>query len=182
MPDPMSKTCAALRAAAALTVIAVSVTAQAQQSRFSDNLVHLPSVWAGGMVYQVELRLMEGTRPFLFELVDAQLADLLTDADGIFEDDVLTIISVDVGGIPHWARLSLVSPDPVVFKLLSGGVDDEDDDNDGLEDAVDENPYTAEFCNHPLCMTEPSSSGLPVRDSLYKGYTEDPYSPMAELN
>ncbi|MEQ8406947.1 MAG: hypothetical protein RKH07_01555 [Gammaproteobacteria bacterium] len=181
MPYLMRKTRAAFCVAALLTVISVSITAQAQQSRYSNNLVHLPRVWADGMVYQVDLKLMEDTRPLHFELVTAQLTGLLTGADSIFADNVLTITSMDVEGIPHWAKLSLVSPDPVVFELLSGGVDDEDDDNDGLDDYFDENPWTPEPCNHPLCMTEPPSTG-PVRDSHYKGYTEDPRAPMVDLN
>ncbi|MEX2468245.1 MAG: hypothetical protein WD396_00680 [Pseudohongiellaceae bacterium] len=182
----LPKTCVALRTLSVLAIIAIptlvhaqaQAQAQAQRATYSDGLLQLPTVWAEGAIYRVDLQLKGNSRPFLFELVKADLGDTVTDTDAIFEEDVLTIVSVDVGGIPHWARLRLVSMEPAVFELLTGGIDDDDDDNDGLPDAFDENPLTPELCTHPLCMTEPSSTGLPVRDSLYRGYTEDPHAPM----
>jgi hypothetical protein len=181
MPLVLKNAWIALCAMCTFALIVIPVVAQAQRAIYSEDLLQLPTVFAKGAIYRVDLQLIRGARPFRFTLLNAQLVENVSDTDAIFEDDMLVIKSVGVAGVLHWAKLRLVDTEPVVFELFIAGIDDADDDNDGLEDTFDENPMTPELCNHPLCMREPSSTGLPVRDSLYKGYREDPRAPTIDL-
>ena len=147
------------------------VASQAQQAWFSDNVLHLPHVLVDGQIYAAELRYLENSTPIRFELLNATTAaaDGLN-LDAFYEDGILLIMSVDVGGTQYWAMLSPLSLEPAVFRLISGEIDDNDDDNDGQADIFDDMPWTPNLCTSPACLLEPSSTG-PEQDAPLRGYT-----------
>ncbi len=154
-----------------MSLLLLSGWTSAQQASYSNSVLTLPAVLVQGVVYRVELQSLEQSVPAQFEVISATEA-LATTAElsAFLQAGVLTVMSVRVGAQSYWAQLGVVSLEPVIFRLLSGEIDDEDDDNDGLIDVLDEFPWTPDLCTSPACLQEPSSTG-PDKDATLLGYT-----------
>lgn len=156
--------------AALCLCLASSWPVAAQSARFDGEILSLQSVAAEGKVYAVELELLADSFPARFRLLSAEEVMPAELFDAVLAEGVLSVVSIDVAGTPHWAQLGLVSREPVLFELLSGGVDDEDDDNDGQPDLFDDMPWTPSLCTSPACLREPPSTG-PDPYAFIDGYT-----------
>jgi len=122
----------------------------AQNASFNGTVLTLSEVTVDSLTYNVTLQI-NGSNPNQVVLTAAEIVDnpVLT-TPATYSAGTLVVPSVDVFGTLYWGRFNLVDDDPVTFELAVAELDDEDDDNDGIPDDQDSNPYFADTSTDPL--------------------------------
>ena len=136
----------------ALVSLFVVSPLHAQQATFNNGLLTLPEVSFNGIFYRAELTLLNGTNPSEFQLTAAtQILGVLDPLTTTYANGNVLIPSVLVNGVrAYWARLTLINPISLTFRLGSAELDDNDDDNDTVADQDDLYPYVANAASDPL--------------------------------
>jgi hypothetical protein len=128
----------------ALTLVALPLKVNAQ-AIFDGQTLYLPNVVIGDERLQVELNLIPDSDPIRFEIGSAVESSMPSGLHvSTFENDTLTISSVELNGEDSWLRLRTVSVEPPVLEFLEMAVNDFDDDDDGRADEFDAFPYDPE--------------------------------------
>lgn len=93
---------------------------QAQDATIADNVLSIPVLAFGGGFFSLDLTIVADTDPVELELSNAvELSDATAEGASTFVGTTLFIPSIRLGDMAYQAELTLVSDDPVRFRLAS---------------------------------------------------------------
>ena len=135
----------------AISLFLFPVLTAAQTAQIEGNKLLIPVATIDSKEYSLELTIQPATNPpelILTAAVELENAD--TTNASFYESGLLTVPSAQVGSKNYWGLFSLITLKPVTLALVNANIDDEDDDNDGLNDDVDPFQYDKGDENDPL--------------------------------
>jgi hypothetical protein len=92
----------------------------AQDATIANNVLSIPVVVVGDLFFSVDLAIVADTDPVELELSDAaELSDSTGAGASSFDGSTLSIPSILLGDVAYRAELTLISDDPVRFRLAS---------------------------------------------------------------
>lgn len=103
-----------------------SSATQAQEASLDGNVLTIPVLQVGTQFYRVQLALVLGSDPLELSL---QSAEELTNASSAgassFANNTLSVPSITYNGVSYSLQLALVGQDPITFRLISTGINEE---------------------------------------------------------
>ena len=99
------------------------VSAQVPVASFDGNILEIPVVTVGSSNFSVKLFIVEGSEPTELELISAEpLVDADTEGASSFDGSTLSIPLLQLGEVSYRADLTLISENPVRFRLAAAEV------------------------------------------------------------
>lgn len=97
----------------------VTLATEPETAKFENNVLSIPSIFVLDQYYALELNYILGADPIQFVLNSATDIPAQTSTSASFENGVLTVPVVDVGGVNYRVTMTMISESPVQFKLTS---------------------------------------------------------------
>jgi len=150
---------------AGLVFAGAGTQAFGQDAHFDGDRLIIPAILSNSVVYSVELQISglpdpAGVYPFtpspvmqMFEVASVEIVSIPSVENPSFwnaEKGFLTVPRIEVSGNYFWAQFTGWDLDPFALELIDFGVDDEDDDDDGISDLADPFPYSTSHDEDPL--------------------------------